>query len=481
MRFKGIVLATASLSIIGVASGGVGGCSDSVKPFQPTVDAGEQKDADLIGEDARPCLGDCDASVRDAPGCVGLECSVNKSCADGKHTRLTGKVFDPAGVNPLYNIIVYVPTDPGGKLDPIETGVKTCGTCDAKIRDVVTATLTDDMGRFVLDDVPTGKNIPLVMQVGKWRREITIPETKDCEETAVPAEGSRLPRTHSEGDMPQIALVTGGADSLGCLLRRAGIDDAEFSDPSGAGRIHVYRGSGGADVTGGSAPDCSGAGCPLWATPEALAAYDIVMLTCEGTENPVAQSGGAKDNMRDYLNAGGKMFGTHFHYTWFRDGPQEFRTLARWAGKTTLPFTVDTGFAKGVAFRNWLENVGAIKDPGSTSIPLSTGDIRDDVGTVSEQAQRWIYAGTDGAADESVKYFSVNTPLDGVPGPGGQPSYCGKAVFSDIHVGGSELPASMPGGCSVRPLSEQELALEFLFFDLSACVTDERNPPPNPW
>jgi hypothetical protein len=115
---------------------------------------------------------------------------------------------------------------------------------------------------------------------------------------------------------------------------------------------------------------------------------------------------------------------------------------------------------------------------------------------------RWIYdpngtiTGPDGGSAKSVntKYLSFGTPIGGIPdagaggGDGGDeagasetkgPQYCGKAVFSDLHASSSPS-GDIPGKCNTNDLSAQEKALEYLFFDLSACVHDDSKPPPPP-
>jgi len=97
------------------------------------------------------------------PGCVGA-CTVNYSCpAATGPTKLTGTVTIPAGNLPLYNAQVYIPT--GEALpEPPKTGV----SCDRCVpMPSMFATTTDASGKFTLANVPSGQNIPLIIQVGK--------------------------------------------------------------------------------------------------------------------------------------------------------------------------------------------------------------------------------------------------------------------------------------------------------------------------
>jgi hypothetical protein len=424
----------------------------------------------------------------------GLGCKVDMNCPNGGHTTITGKVYDPAGKNPLYNISVYVPNDPT-MLTAITPGTNTCIPC-TPITDYVALTQTAADGSFTLTDVPSGKNVPVVMQVGKWRRMITVASVADCATTSVPDSGTgqaRLPRNQKEGDMPQMALLTGGLDDLGCFMNRIGIDPAEYSAPLAGGRLDIYQGlaaaaaggqANGPGLSNGKAGDCTNTSCPLWASKKSFESYDIVLLACEGdTFDADARVDGGinfggtatnvtpvgKQAMHDWLNEGGKVFATHFHYTWFANGPTDFRGVATWLGPSvgsqTVQGSIDTSFAKGQAFDTWLKDVGAL----SNGLLPMTG-VAASVWTVNAQTTlRWIYDNT----NSLTKYLSFATPIGGTGGPNS--FYCGKAVFSDLHAGGAPS-GDVPGSCKSTDLSQQEKALEFLFFDLAACVNDMTAP-----
>ncbi|MGA9656313.1 MAG: hypothetical protein WBV96_20620, partial [Polyangia bacterium] len=109
--------------------------------------------------------------------CGGL-CLNRVRCSGTATTSISGTVYDPAGYNQLYNVIVSIPNLAIATLDPITTGSVSCSTCDGQVSGQPIATaLTDANGHFLLNDVPWGVDIPLVMQLGKWRRQITIPKS----------------------------------------------------------------------------------------------------------------------------------------------------------------------------------------------------------------------------------------------------------------------------------------------------------------
>ena len=452
--------------------------------------------------------------------CVGLECQQTsckmgscqqKACAAGGKTTVHGTVFDPAGKVPLYNVVVYVPK---GEVKAFTPGA-TCDRCGSEGVKALTSALTDTKGNFVLDDVPVGANIPLVMQVGRWRRQIKIPNVTACSDLALTDKDlTRLPRKQSEGDIPLIAITTGGADSMECLPRRMGIDDSEFSTEAGKGRIHLY---GGGDNTEGAVSYRStkefdttlNSGAALspatsvWADTDHLKKYDLVIMSCEGAVNAQEKPASALKAMYDYQSLGGRVFASHWHRYWFTNGPAPVPTIATWRDGTPDPEsptlgTIDTSFPKGKALSEWLVNVGASMTAGQ----LNIFDGRENVQAVNPAlATQWITiqstarsggggggvfgrdsgGGGGGAQHQIVEYLSFNAPI-GVP----EAQQCGRAVFNDLHVStSSETGKDSPGqpfpvGCQQRDLTPQEKTVEFLLFDLSACLQPDSKAPEPP-
>jgi hypothetical protein len=406
-----------------------------------------------------------------APGCTGLQCQI-QACDSGT-TTISGTVYDPAARDPLYNITVYIPnTTP----QPFPQGA-TCSCNGLLSGDPIATATTDATGSFTLTNVPSGTNIPLVVQVGKWRKQLTIPTVTACQDNPQPDKSLTLPKNHSDGDIPMIAISTGGSDTLECLLTRIGLDASEYSPGgTGSGHIQIFQGGSGYGGMFGVVPNTSPPGPQshkaLWDSEADLAKYDIVLLSCEGeeTENMNQQA------LNGYANAGGRVFASHFHYAWFDSGPFGSDNLASWSPgdndignvNATIQTTLNgQPFPKGQALDQWLGVVGALTNG---ELPIQEAKHNANVGTSnSPPSAPWILADQNSPAPGATEYFSFNTPIGVTPA-----NQCGRVVYSDLHVGAAsnDNPSQpVPQECSTGALSPQEKALEFMLFDLSACVT----------
>ena len=471
------------------------GCGTHANPFGPGGDAAAGDTSSSPSDPSGDGSGTFGGGGADAlaPTCSngnGWSCQIDTACGSSP-TTLTGRVYDPAGSNPLYNVVVFIPNSVAS-LPTITPGTHTCNRCDTSIGDYVVATTTDATGSFTLQGVPTGKGVPVTVQMGKWRRTASV-DIQSCTTTTVPSGALRLPRNKSEGDMPQMALLTGGCDDLGCFMTNIGIDPAEFSPPKAGGRVDVYQGRGlvgnGAALSNGAAGNCTGNSCSLWSSKQSFEYYDIAIFSCEcGEQTNTNESTAAYTNLTDWLNEGGKVFASHYHYTWFKNNPDaDFQGVATWLGSSVASgsgtYDLNTAFPKGATFGDWLKNVNALAANG-TPPTIELQSVASSVSSVNKSATQWIYDPSTNPND--TKYLSFETPIGGVSdpdaGPEAPPQYCGKAVFTDLHTSSSLLStvSSIPAGCSKATLTPQQKALEFLFFDLSACVTNDTIPPPAP-
>jgi hypothetical protein len=436
------------------------------------IACGSAREREFPGDspDAAPPAANGPTFAEAGAQCTGLRCTM-PTCEGGTKTVIVGDLYDPAGKVKLYGGIAYVPN---AAVEKLPTGV-TCERCGAVSGDPLATALTDANGHFRIEGVPAGKDIPVVLQIGKWRRRIVVKNVEACATTTIPDGDAHLPRNQTEGDIPQVAVVTGGFDELGCLLSRIGVDGTEYTGPADTGRIHIYRGVGGGNTMINTAPLAQ----DLWNDAATLAKYDMVLLACEGWEydeddgsngNKTAAS---KQIMHDYAASGGRIFATHYHYTWFKQSPDaDFRDVATWNepssayGHKTLK--VDTSFPKGEAFAKWLVQAGASATPGTVDVDNPGSNV---ASVNPATAQRWLYT----EAPANVAYMSVNVPV-GAPAA----EQCGRAVFSDVHVSGEQGGRNIPGNCGAAKLTPQELALEFLLFDLASCVQPDSQTPAAP-
>jgi hypothetical protein len=242
--------------------------------------------------------------------------------------------------------------------------------------------------------------------------------------------------------------------------------------------------------------------------------YDIVLLSCEGAETGAMNQAA----LEQYTSAGGRVFASHFHYAWFNTGPFGADNLATWttgANNISAVPTTAAGigealedeidavidqtlagggtFAKGQALDTWLGVVGALETTGQVGdLLIVQGRHNADLTAANTYSQSWIHADTDTSNPGATQYFSFDTPVNAPVDDAGEPAYCGRVVYSDLHVGAASAfgaadyggtlgnGATVPTGCVNRDLSPQEKALEFMLFDLSSCVVPDNQPPPPP-
>jgi hypothetical protein len=423
-------------------------------------------------------------------------------CAAGQKTTVSGKVFDPGGNVPLYNAVVFVPD---GDPPPFPAGVA-CETCKAPVQAKDVA-LTDASGTFTIE-VPDATSVDLIAQLGKWRSfKKTFPINNPCGPNTIPGKLLHLPQNSTQGELPKIALSTGHSDALECLLRKIGISDSEFTTDAGTGRVNMFVGCIG-DSDSSSVPAHFGAnkfvsGQAFPSTNELfdsgeLSNYDMVIFSCEGHKCDTIQTPANVDKLTTFANNGGRVYLDHDHYNWLNHASDKIQSAAQFSSSpdgipSPLTATINAipAFPKGQAFAQWLVNVGASTTPGSMQIFSGKTSVES---IDPNRSQAWIYSTDPTTAD--TFYFTIGTPvavLDNTPAP----DACGRVVFTDLHVsksgGGCDASANcgesddisdqdtpFPNGCTSTELLPQEMALEFMIFDLSSCVQKETATPVPP-
>src|SRR5580698_5956858 len=417
--------------------GGTGGASGS---------GGRDATVDVAAGDGPHIVLVTDSGSEGSASCTGLQCNV-QACGGGGATTVSGYVYAPNGMLPLYDVQVFIPNAP---LTPFAQGVQ-CENCGAPLSGEPIATaLSDPTGHFVLTGVPTGTNVPIVVQLGKWRREAFIPTVSGCTaNTLTDPNLTRLPQNQMEGSMPHIALTTGGCDQMGCMLTKLGIDTTEFGNQSDGYNkaINVYYGS------GGGQPLAATTAFNVWGDATNLATYDEAIFSCECDEAPGSKGGGfgapSYGVVTDYLNAGGRIFTTDFQYVWYKYSPDPN------IGETTAgspdiglgeiiggapgggsPMTLVTTIPKAVALAAWLKNVfSGVALPSGTTYPLDApsqmGEIAPDVvwSNIKSLDPTKTVTWANSPDPPGPRIFTVDTPVGTATD-----KQCGRGVHIDAHI-----------------------------------------------
>ena len=145
--------------------------------------------------------------------------------------------------------------------------------------------VTGPDGTFTLKNAPERQQHPAGRadrQVAQ--KEILVPQVTSCAANA--RRQHRAPKNLTDGayaSLPNIAVSTGGADTLECLLTRVGVDEAMFTgSPTGTGGGSTCSRAPAVTPLPGSLGPRSAS---LWDRQADLSRYDIIMLSCEGARH----------------------------------------------------------------------------------------------------------------------------------------------------------------------------------------------------
>jgi hypothetical protein len=462
-----------------------------------------------------------------AGGCLNNSAAVDDTlvgcnacaCPSGDGT-LVGKILDPANLRPVYGVAVYVPV---GSVAAFTPGIG-CDTCSNIFGTASTSAVTAADGTFRLTGIPAGANFPLVIQLGRWRRQFTVPAIAACGTATLSAAQGHLPAHHAKGiagtdeqtdtanpDIPKMALVIGNGDASECLFAKMGLSPAtEFGAPGGTAPIELYEYALSNGVTGapgafsglGQKYPSAGAADALLANSANLNNYNILVVPCtnQPTVNPTV---GMQTNLETWVNKGGRLFTSHKGpYDWIHYPlGNSFDTVVTWANvdpwnsppdttdrssTNSLTDTINTGFADGKAMADWMQAAwpapggpgGAL--PAYAQLPLP--DYRHDVASVGANGLSWISGSStgpgSGAGVSQVNIFSFDAPVGAAAA-----SQCGRVVAPFMHVSSASdptktFPAGCPAGGAAGALGPQELAFEFMLFESMNCLAPTPTPPP---
>ena len=413
------------------------------------VDASSGDASDDVWLDPFP-----EAAVDAGAPCKNLQCQ-QVVCAAGKTTTITGQVVTPTASiygkpDPVYDAIVYVPNGP---VAAMPSGMS-CDDCGPPLSTPLVAAATLVSGRFILGSVPIGKSIPLVVQSGHWRKQLTI-DVSPCVDNPLP-EPIALPSTTAEGDLPRIAIATSDSDPIECLLRKMGIADSEFTTPSGSGHVHLFHGDG---ATLPGAPDKSA----LYASLSTLKPYDSRVPSLG--QRP-GHRGRSRHRGRRAFGLSRRRWASLHHRTLLLvDQGQSPAVVGRavdGVGALGAPVdvTASTLTPYGADLGKWLAAAGALAN-APNPFPISSSGV-----IATAQSSLATFPALSSTSPPSLQAFAFDAPVGGNV-------HCGRAVYASFNAAAAQSGAgkTFPAECDAKPLTPQEKAFEYFLFAARCTVS----------
>ncbi len=360
---------------------------------------------------------------------------------------LIGTVLAPEGTVPISNALVYLSATP----PPVQAPGVFCDKC-VELPAGTSYAYSKADGTFKLQVYATGPQY-LVTQKGHFRR--VRPITTATGEVAVPGVLTTLPGAPdpAKGDeIPRIGVTFGGFDKIELSLKKLGITSfdrygkAPFNDPKGL-------------------PPSVGQPMDLLNAPDKLAQYHIVLLPCAlGGLSCGAPTGAQKDNLRNFVSAGGKLYVTDYSYeyvnqtwpgfiTWKDKNGNDMTANSAWGAACQDGAYTKTGTANDPGLSSWLGAIGEknfeLKDSWTIISKVNPQPGKDPDGkAVTITPKVWMTS--NGTGPSTVSFDNQ----------------CGRVLFSTYHAEGGEADA----------LLAQEKALLFILLEVGVCIGEQPLP-----
>jgi hypothetical protein len=376
--------------------------------------------------------------------------------------QLTGTVYAPNLEIPISGALVYLTNDDP---DPVPDGVY-CAECVSLPCDSHYAFTAAD-GSFILPAI-TG-NQKLVVQKGQFLHVTDF--DVQAGNNVVPAQASNLPDEWNPAEgkwIPRIMVAYTSNDQIENILAKIGlgdIDDSGVLVPGSEKFDHLQSADAAAVLD----------------DPERLDDYHIVFIPCMAQGGLGAPDTGARlDNIRNYVEAGGKWYVTDWANEYLYEPFPNYQTMHNQASNPDLGSYDSEGTVLDPDLLAWLEALPApLKDIGNGAPTLynlpnvtlehnwSGVDATPDVIVQNDEGEDvnvghhvWAEGPCTACTDGAVKPMSMTASYS-----------CGRMMFSTYHTN-----APYDGHTKLTP---QELVLLYIILEIGVCF-DEPPPPPPP-